>query len=274
MRTIPVGNNEVTIVAVLVRLLRYVWKSRGERKYTLINHQTFQVVIMIDRSCDKYCILFFLLDAVLFLEGLLPTHSFSSQAIHSHSYVSLSTWRLRARFTRLESSSTQQETPLQAQTTVRAIPCDQRLNQLAVQEDHVISTHYQGARPDLIPLSLNPPLLVSRYPVLTAHECQTLIECCQEATQCGISVADIMHGSEDSYGKHVLKRLQKLVHHSVLGLRGTEQDYIIPRYLHYPACDIGNDDNDKSMLEKVTVDQLFPDGLHVDTNNNQHFRHW
>lgn len=230
---------------------------------------------MINRSCYKYSILVVLLYAVLLLEGLLPTHSFSSQAIHSHPFVSLSPWHRRSRFIRLESSSTLEETPLQIQKTVRATTCNQRQKiKLAAQEDHGISKQYQMARTVLIPLSLNPPLLVSRYPVLLPHECQTLIEFCQQAHQRGISVADILHAPEDIDGKHLLKNLQKLVHHSVLGLGGTEEDYVTPRYVHYPACDIGNDDGDKNVLEKVTVDQLLPDGLHVDTNNNKHFRHW
>lgn len=130
---------------------------------------------------------------------------------------------------------------------------------------------------ELIPLSLNPPLLVSQSPLLSPEECDTLIAWCHEANQRGISMAAMLHAVEDVEGKHVLQKLQRLVHHAVLGMDGTEADYVLPRYLHYPACVYDTHEDGRlynNHLETVTVKELLPDGLHVDTNNNQQFRHW
>lgn len=144
----------------------------------------------------------------------------------------------------------------------------------------------------LIPISPNPLLFVSSSPLLTPQECEIVSKWCRDVEKNGESIEDLLRRSDhpesintnpdhhhDQHGILVMKKLQRLVHHSVLGMGSTSNDsplqvvgddYVVPRFLHYQSpSEKTNDD-----WNSVTVDQLIPDGLHVDTNNNKHFRHW
>lgn len=90
------------------------------------------------------------------------------------------------------------------------------------------------------------------------------------------------HYEKDRNGIQVMRKLQRLVHHSVLGMGSVKAsrdsevvgDYIVPRFLHYRSSGARTARECIHNWDSVTVDQLIPDGLHVDTNNNKHFRHW
>ena len=153
----------------------------------------------------------------------------------------------------------------------------------------------------LIPLSPNPLLFVSSSPLLTPQECEIVSEWCRAVETRGESIADLLrsnnqknikHPQEEGHDPHydqkgilVMKKLQRLVHHSVLGMGSTnrsqdskvsvvEDDYVVPRFLHYQSSEGRTRQECHDDWQSVTVDQLIPDGLHVDTNNNKHFRHW
>ena len=151
----------------------------------------------------------------------------------------------------------------------------------------------------LIQLSPNPLLFVSSSPLLTPKECEIVSEWCRDVEKRGDSIEDLLRNHEnhiknphskeptdhpqDRKGIQVMRKLQRLVHHSVLGLGGSprqksnlhvEDDYVVPRFLHYQSTEGRTRQECNDHWNSVTVDQLIPDGLHVDTNNNKHFRHW
>lgn len=151
-----------------------------------------------------------------------------------------------------------------------------------------------GKNTALIPLSPNPLLFVSSSPLLTPQECEIVSEWCRRVEKRGESIEDKLRNIEniknpqkeaddDRKGLFVMKRLQRLVHHSVLGMgsRNSKEsnvavmdDYVVPRFLHYESTEGRTRQECNDHWNSVTVDQLIPDGLHVDTNNNKHFRHW
>ena len=126
----------------------------------------------------------------------------------------------------------------------------------------------------LVPLATDPLLCTSSQPILTQQECATLMEWCKQAEDESLTKALLAEEVDDngepmSEGAKILWKVQQYVHHELLGNDGG--DYVVPRYLHY-SCQ----DGDSSLKAECGMDskRLLPDGLHVDTNGSQHFRHW
>jgi hypothetical protein len=95
----------------------------------------------------------------------------------------------------------------------------------------------------LVPLSRAPILLVSSQPLLTMDECNML-----------------RRHFEKEYsqeGEFLLERVRKQIDR-LTGCPSHDGEAPLPRYLSYTP---------------QASDPLFPDGLHVDTNNGKHFRH-
>jgi hypothetical protein len=126
----------------------------------------------------------------------------------------------------------------------------------------------------LIQLATDPLLCMSSRPILSEAECRTLMDWCHKAEN-GSLATPLMEESTDengapaSEGAKILWKVQNYVHHDLLGI--DDGEYVVPRYLFYSS----RDGKDLSSIEgKVDPRALLPDGLHVDTNGSQHFRHW
>ena len=123
----------------------------------------------------------------------------------------------------------------------------------------------------LIPLSSNPLLFVSSEPILSKQECQTLSQWCRAHAapgQASLTVSKSML-SDLSPAAQKLTELRRKIQYDLLGLTDDNgnDDNVMPRYLHYP-------EGTEEYTPLMDAPTLLPDGLHVDTNNNMHFRHW
>jgi hypothetical protein len=136
----------------------------------------------------------------------------------------------------------------------------------------------EDGRSTMIPLATDPLLFVSSQPILTENECKCLMEWCvaveghsslKEALQ-----AEDAHGRKNepvSEGATLFWRVQRWVHHELLGNHKNSTDYVVPRFVFYEEPD---DDETIELGKGMEATTLLPDGLHVDTNGNQQFRHW
>lgn len=125
------------------------------------------------------------------------------------------------------------------------------------------------------PLSLNPLICTSAKAILTPIECQVLSKWCREVVQREGKLTQealtnsYLNGEE---GAIIMIQLQQRLEGDILGYpKITEGDpcYVLPRFISYRYKE--GDSVDRSNLSTST---LIPDGLHVDTNNSKHFRHW
>ncbi len=171
------------------------------------------------------------------------------------------------------------------------------------------NTHQDRQNPTIIklePLAINPLIFSSAKPILTPLECQTLKQWCrdvvlqyngklpQEALDFGIE-----HHEE---GALLMIRLQRILEEDLLGhyyatdtadntdntnntggtFESNENGYVLPRFIsyHYNDDDCNDSTNDSDgndgagSIDYNDLSALIPDGLHVDTNNSKHFRHW
>lgn len=151
------------------------------------------------------------------------------------------------------------------------------LTQEIVQSE--FSTLGNGQTGLVAPMSLDPLMFTSTTPLLSDSQCQKLSQWCRQVIQNNgsltkeILIKDLNEGRE---GAQIMEYLQKKIHEDLLGLstscdQNVQDDYVIPRFISY-------DDKDQNDIinsnEKINVSSLLPDGLHVDTNNSKHFRHF
>ncbi len=130
----------------------------------------------------------------------------------------------------------------------------------------------------LKPLSFNPILVESSRPILSPYECQVLSSwvSAQPSLDFAALEAGLLKGEE---GAKILASVQKLLC-EVLVI--DKNEIVMPKYLKYTYVgnvgDIqGNGSGDRRgtrYLKDYKVEDLLPDGLHVDTNNGKYFRHW
>jgi hypothetical protein len=142
-----------------------------------------------------------------------------------------------------------------------------------IDQNLMLNCGYSRAR--LTVLSSDPLLFVSTEPILTKEECRILLDLYRNDAGPSSTVAlhtrDVDPSTEEpsTAGARLLERLQQWVHHSLLGYE--DDEYVVPRFVSYP-----DDDKDGKRIDSSNVNKenLLPDGLHVDTNGNQQFRHW
>ena len=131
----------------------------------------------------------------------------------------------------------------------------------------------------LQPLSLNPLICSSKKALLTSEECLTLSQWCRDVVEQRGKLTDeaLEHGKANGQeGAQIMVRLQRILEEEVLGFHpntSEDKDYVLPRFISYHNTD------DRSLVcinlgDKSDMSSLIPDGLHVDTNNSKHFRHW
>ena len=131
----------------------------------------------------------------------------------------------------------------------------------------------------LQPLSLNPLICSSTKALLTSEECITLSQWCRDVVEQEGKLTDeaLEYGKANGQeGAQIMVRLQQILEEKILGHHPTitnEKQYVLPRFISYHNTD------DRSLKyinfgDKSDMYSLIPDGLHVDTNNSKHFRHW
>jgi hypothetical protein len=131
-----------------------------------------------------------------------------------------------------------------------------------------------------IPISRSPLLLFSSQPVATGEECNLLIDLFDAIVK---EKEDLFHSelaSTQERAWSILERIQNQIDEWLESPRH-DGESPLPRYVTYEpsdpsyACPSTGD----SIHTQVNVEipswstTLLPDGLHVDTNNSQHFRH-
>ena len=124
----------------------------------------------------------------------------------------------------------------------------------------------------LKPLSYNPLLFQSTESILTPEQCSTLKQWLQSQTKQldGDTLAKGIQQKEE--GAILLKTIQHALDEVLGNKKGEDNELVVPRYLSYKESDLGG--GRPASLEDYKVEDLLPDGLHVDTNNSKHFRHW
>jgi hypothetical protein len=129
--------------------------------------------------------------------------------------------------------------------------------------------------PLLEPLSMDPLLFKSQTPILTKDECDTLVTWVR--SQPSLDLLALQNGlNRGDEGAKLLQRVQTILDAVLLNNNG---DIVMPKYLSYTCRDpthnvYENNAQVPRTLEEYEVDDLLPDGLHVDTNNGKYFRHW
>jgi hypothetical protein len=134
--------------------------------------------------------------------------------------------------------------------------------------------------PVLQPLSFHPLLFTSAEPILSESQCTTLQSWIQAKTPQAQNPLDqtlFQRAIEEKEeGALILQSLQKAIASLLAEEKGCENSHvqfpcpssIFGIFIHgYPA-------SITKELGEYTVHDLLPDGLHVDTNNAKHFRHW
>ena len=183
------------------------------------------------------------------------SYSFSSRHRHRHNVIinhreqHSMKWVLQSTLTPTSSSSSSNITP-----TI-----------------HQISN---GNNPlQLIPKAINPIMFTSSVPLLTKVQCEKLATWCQTViAKYGTLTNDalIKDLDDDKEGAQIMVQLQKIIHENIMGLKGSDDydDYVMPRYISYIEPE------KQTILDNMDAVSLLPDGLHVDTNNSKHFRHF
>eukprot|EP00956_Cyclotella_meneghiniana_P018739 scaffold31512_cov23-Cyclotella_meneghiniana.AAC.1 len=113
--------------------------------------------------------------------------------------------------------------------------------------------------PRMVPLA-NPPLLMlkSSYPIINPRECNLLSRYFEQDTD----------PEENKAAEAILDRVKEIID-NVTNCQGHAGETQLPRYVRYDEKCISMDE----LLSGNFVDELLPDGLHVDTNNGKLFRH-
>lgn len=121
--------------------------------------------------------------------------------------------------------------------------------------------------PQMIPLS-NPPLLLlqSSTPIISREECNILSRYFENEAASKDSTYAFSEDQERA--KAILHRVTHTID-LVTNCRSHESERQIPRYVRYDAKASSLD----QLMSRDFIDVLLPDGLHVDTNNGQLFRH-
>ncbi len=134
-----------------------------------------------------------------------------------------------------------------------------------------------GSKPKSLrpPLSLNPLICESAQSILTHNECQILSNWCRNVVRRDgkLTQESLVSGlSENDEGAKIMLRLQQRLEDDILGYpkkMDSLTEYVLPRFISYR-----HGENEKVDRRNLSRDTLIPDGLHVDTNNSKHFRHW
>mmetsp|Transcript_27028 Transcript_27028/g.39998 ORF Transcript_27028/g.39998 Transcript_27028/m.39998 type:complete len:417 (+) Transcript_27028:152-1402(+) len=140
-------------------------------------------------------------------------------------------------------------------------------------------------------LSTNPLLFSSQKSILSIEECKTLSSWCQSIIQArggegNLNNNVLLQGiANQEEGALLLKRLQQILHSDLLGFDENLEEMVIPRYISYDEDEYGADMNMNANassssykygkeIQNYKVEDILPDGLHVDTNNSKFSRHW
>ena len=140
----------------------------------------------------------------------------------------------------------------------------------------------------LDPLSSNPLIFRSKKPLLDSNQCEVLKQwvrmTLQQYNQSELSMEMIKSGLQrNEEGAFILSSLQRNLWYMLHGDANImrEEDHVVPRYLQYvetqsPLQSQYYYGSKEEMFNSViqTYADILPDGLHVDTNNSKHFRHW
>lgn len=133
-----------------------------------------------------------------------------------------------------------------------------RIQYMDTEEDTEVLTMERPALPtnaeqpiSLVPLSREPILLVSSEPLLTIDECNVL--------------QSHLQSKHSEHGELLLQRVQSQID-ELTGCPRHSGEAPVPRFLLYEK-------HSRDSTLETTSTRLFPDGLHVDTNNGQYFRH-
>ena len=122
-------------------------------------------------------------------------------------------------------------------------------------------------------------------PLLSSNECQILQSWCQNNLIPNETIPSKLWSNNNEYGYHndeglkILTKLKRAID-EIVGHTQVNDSALTVRYISYDS------DHDDDMEQRqrrhpsssnkppATTYELLPDGLHVDTNNGQHFRHW
>jgi len=130
--------------------------------------------------------------------------------------------------------------------------------------------------PVLQPLSFHPLLFTSAEPILSESQRTTLQSWIQAKTSQAQNPLDqtlFQRAIEEKEeGALILQSLQKTIASLLAEEEGCENSHVLPRYLTYTS--MATPASTTKELGEYTVHDLLSDGLHVDTNNAKHFRHW
>ena len=144
------------------------------------------------------------------------------------------------------------------------------------------NAYFSASRNDdgfMSPVSFNPLTFISSNPLLTEPQCRILSHWCRKIVkEKGQMTKDILLQAvyEGSEGAQIMLHLQKEIHEKVLGLSSPNDNdsYVIPRFISYNSNGQKGHDTKIKSVDVHTSSKLLPDGLHVDTNNGKHFRHF
>jgi hypothetical protein len=134
----------------------------------------------------------------------------------------------------------------------------------------------------LFPLSRSPLLLMSSQPVATEEECKILMELFDTIMEEDLDLSQLKQTISQDGAWTILERIQNQIDEWVESPRH-DGESPLPRYVTYEPVDSSYNGsksrdsirhpNDKWNKPTPRSNDLLPDGLHVDTNNSQHFRH-
>lgn len=142
----------------------------------------------------------------------------------------------------------------------------------------------------LDPLSANPLIFRSKKPLLDSNQCEVLKQwvrmTLQQYNQSELSMEMIKSGLQrNEEGAFILSSLQRNLWYMLHGDADImrEEDHVVPRYLQYVETQSplqsqyyfsSKEEMFNSVIQTCEVADILPDGLHIDTNNSKHFRHW
>ena len=126
-------------------------------------------------------------------------------------------------------------------------------------------------------------------PLLSSNECQILQSWCQNNLIPNESVPSRLWSNHNEYaddnnnndeGLKILTKLKRVID-EIVGHTKVDDSALTVRYISYDSSDHDMEQrchpSSSTTTNKplpTTTYELLPDGLHVDTNNGQHFRHW
>lgn len=187
----------------------------------------------------------------------------------SRRYIRSSCLHPRTSIVLFESFRQQQQSSSVGGSTTRVWP-----------KQHQRSSNNGMEIPMLQPLSSDPLLYKSQTPILSKEECEILVTWVR--SQICLDLNALRNGlDKGDEGAKILQKVQIILDAVLNNNNDTnEMNIVMPKYLSYTYENNNNKENHRRMdnqphtLQEYGVDDLLPDGLHVDTNNGKYYRHW